>query len=118
VHTMVRSRVRGAECLVQQQLRPDLGYRDGCYCGAQGLGSNLRNHRHVVVKLGQEAWEREGLVHADNVAQLLHCICREGDASLPKNKVKGEGLHQGLVGKSTLAVLAEDETHMEAHDQL
>lgn len=75
--------------------QPGLSYRDGW---TQGLGSNLRDSRHVVVKLGQEAGQRERLVHADNVAQLLHCVCREGDASLPKNKIEGEGLQPGLSG--------------------
>lgn len=95
--TVVRSRVGGAECLVEQ-LRPGLGHRSGCCRGIQGLGSNLRDGRHVVIELGQEAWERERLVHADNVTQPLHCICREGDASLPKNKIEGEGLQPGLGG--------------------
>lgn len=70
---------------------------------ATRIGNNSRDSRHVVIKLGQESWERKGLVHADDVFQPLHCVCWESDASLSKNKTEGEGLQPGLTD-----ALAED----------
>lgn len=45
-----------------------------------------RDGRHVVVELGQEAREGEWLVHANDVLQILSCVSREGDPSLPGDK--------------------------------
>ena len=48
-----------------------------------------RNGGHVVVKLGQEFWEAERLVHANDVLQLLDGVSWEGDPPLPGDKTGG-----------------------------
>lgn len=48
--------------------------------------ADSRDNRHVVVKLAQELWQRQGLVHANDVLQLLCRVSWEGDPSLPEKK--------------------------------
>lgn len=49
---------------------------------------HLRNDGHVDLKLGQEAWETEWMVHANGFLQLLHSVGREGNAPFPGTKQK------------------------------